>query len=231
MIFTGRNGFIGRELIKRNIPDGVYFFGSPSSNILFDEDITTCMRETIDGFINMLDRCKKTGEYLVYPSSATVTSRNTSYAHCKAILEELAEAYGIPSLGLRITAGYGPGEYSKGRYASVVYQWCKAMKHGERPIVFGDGTQMRDFVYIDDIVDNIEYLVNRHTEGIVDIGSRKDTSFNKVIEIINKVLGTHIKPIYVPAPEHYISRLNNSGCTTKVSLEEGIRKILNDKNL
>lgn len=225
-IITGRNGFIGSELAKRDLPDGIYCFGSPSSNILFEEDVSLCMRETIDGFISMLDRCKRTGEYLVYPSSATVINKNTSYARCKAILEELHLTYGIPALGLRIAAGYGPGEAHKGNYASVVYQWCQQMKKGERPVIFGDGTQTRDFIYIDDIVDNIEILANKHATGIVDIGTGINTSFNEVVAIINKILGTKIKPVYVPKPNQYVESTPVKAVPTKYNLIYGCQRIL-----
>ncbi len=225
-LITGRNGFIGSALAKRDLPDGIYWFGSPSSNILFDEDISTCMRETIDGFISILDRCKRTGEYLVYPSSATVYNKNTSYARCKSILEDLHFAYNIPALGVRISAGYGPNEAHKGRYASVIYQWCQQMKRGERPVIYGDGTQTRDFIFVDDIADEIERLAKNHQCGIVDIGSGNVNSFNEVVDIINGVLGTNIKPIYVDKPAHYVDSTPVLGIENARSLEYGIRKIL-----
>lgn len=224
---TGRNGFIGSELSKIKLPDGVYFFGSPSSVIQFDEDLSLCMRETIGGFISYLDRCKRTGEYLVYPSSATVKNKNTAYARCKSILEELHQAYDIPALGLRIAAGYGPNEGHKGEYASVVYQWCQLMKKGKRPTLWGDGTQTRDFIYIDDIVENIHRLAKQRTTGIVELGTGINTSFNEVVHTINKVLGTNIEPIYIGKPKNYIESTPVKACDTNYTLEDGIRKILN----
>lgn len=226
VLITGRNGFIGSELAKRDLPAGVYYFGAPSSGILFDEDISLCMRETIGHFISLLDRCKRTGEYLIYPSSATVINKNTSYARCKAILEELHLAYGVPALGLRIAAGYGPGESHKGEYASVIYQWCQQMRKGERPVIFGDGTQTRDFIYIDDIVDNIERLARKQTMGIVEIGTGVNTSFNEVVATINKVLGTNIKPVYVPKPGFYVEETPVKKVPTKYDLTYGIKRIL-----
>src|SRR5574343_1130326 len=154
MIYPNKNGvavmgkgLIANALNKKELAPGVYFFQSVSSIVMFDKELSYCMRETINDFINVLEYCKKHSTYLVYPSSATIYNKNTSYARCKAIIEELALSYDIPSLGLRIAAGYGPGEAHKGDAQSVVYQWTKQMLKGERPVIFGDGTQTRDFIY------------------------------------------------------------------------------------
>lgn len=227
VIIFGKDGFLGSALSKQDLPDGVYYFDSPSSNVQFDENIEWCMSKTVGGFIDILNRCKKTGEYLVYPSSATVYNKNTSYARCKAVLEELALAYDIPALGLRISAGYGVGEAHKGPFASVVYQWCQEMKEGKRPIIYGDGTQTRDFIYEDDIAENIADLARRRITGIVDIGTGVNTSFNEVVHTINKVLKTDIQPIYVPKPKNYVPETKVVAVPTKIKLIDGIRKVLN----
>jgi nucleoside-diphosphate-sugar epimerase len=232
----GRNGFLGSQIAKRigdfeTIPNKdsevIYFFGSPSSVILFNKNLDYCFRETINSFLEVCSLAKKNNSYLVYPSSATVNNKNNSYARCKAALEEIAQGYGIKSLGLRIAATYGPGEEHKGEYASIVYQWCKQMKNGERPVIWGDGTQTRDFIYIDDVIDNIMELSNNKTEGIYEIGTGKNTSLNEVVFLINKALGTNIEPIYIDKPDSYIQETPVKAVTCKVSLEEGIKRIIN----
>lgn len=223
----GQKGFIGSRLVGRDLPAGVYFFNSPSSNVLFDENLDYCVEETINDFLKVLQYCRDNKTYLVYPSSATIYNKNTSYARCKSIIEELAQIYAIPSLGLRISAGYGPSEKHKGKYASVIYQWCKQIKRGERPVIFGDGTQTRDFIYEDDIADNIENLARAHVTGVIDLGTGVNVSFNEVVAIINKVLRTNIEPLYVPKPAKYVQETKVKSSPHKIALEEGIRKILN----
>jgi nucleoside-diphosphate-sugar epimerase len=231
----GRNGFLGSQLAKRigefeTLPNDksevIYFFGSPSSVILFNKNIDYCFRETINSFLDVCSLAKKNNAYLVYPSSATVNNKNNSYARCKACLEEIAQGYKIRSLGLRISASYGPGEEHKGEYGSIVYQWCKQMKNGESPVIWGDGTQTRDFIYIDDVIDNIMELSEKQTEGIYEIGTGINTSLNEVVETINEVLKTNIKPIYIPKPDSYIQETPVKAVNCKVSLEQGIRKII-----
>ena len=231
----GRNGFLGSEIAKKlrhfdTIPNKfsnrIFFFGSPSSVILFNKNLDYCFRETINSFLEVCSLAKSNNIYLVYPSSATVNNKNNSYARCKAALEEIAQGYGIKSLGLRISASYGPGEGHKGEYASIVYQWCKQIKQGKQPIIWGDGTQTRDFIYIDDVIDNLMELADKKVEGIYEIGTGINTSLNEVVATINKVLGTEIKPKYIPKPDSYIQETPVKSVPCKVSLEEGIRRII-----
>lgn len=224
-IIMGRDGFIGSQLAKRDLVPGVYFFDSPSSIVLFNENMDMCMRKTLNDFIEVLGYCRDHNLYLVFPSSATVINKNTAYARCKAACEELYYAYGIPALGLRIAAGYGPAEAHKGSHASVIYQWTKGMLKGERPVIYGDGTQTRDFIYQDDLIDAIKELSDNHITGIHEIGTGINTSFNDVVKTINAVLGTKIEPIYVPKPKQYVQDTPVKPVSTKFTLHDGIRAI------
>jgi len=220
------HGLIANALRKQDLPAGVYFFSSPSSIVLFDKELDFCMRDTINDFLNVLQYCKKHNKYLIFPSSATVYNKNTAYAKCKAAIEEIAIAYDIPWLGLRISASFGPGEAHKGEHASVIYQWTKLMMNGESPTIFGDGTQTRDFIYEDDTAGEIARLARENATGFYDIGSGVNTSFNEIVRLINKVLGTNIEPAYVNRPTNYVNSTPVKGVKTLVSLEDGIREIV-----
>ena len=99
------------------------------------------------------------------------------------------------------------------------------MKKGERPIIYGDGTQTRDFIYIDDIIDNI--IKYKDEMGTIDIGTGINTSFNKIVEIINNKLHTNIKPIYQDKPDFYVEdTMCKNPCKYKISIEDGIQKII-----
>ena len=230
---TGSSGFIG-SAISSHFPnysryprkdlDILFHFASPSSEIIFKENMDYCFRETINSFLEMVSFCKTNHIKLIYPSSATVYNKVSAYGRCKACCEEIHQAYGGDILGLRIFAGYGPEEKHKEGYSSIVYEFCKKMKNGERPVIWGDGTQTRDFVFIDDIVKTI--MSNIDSVGFIDIGTGVNTSFNEVVATINKVLGTSIEPIYVEKPVNYIS---DTPClypiTYPISLEEGVKRI------
>ena len=246
-IVTGYNGFIGsaltaqlilnghdviltednKDLPERGHFDYFFYFGSPSSNILYNDNPHKAIKETIENFIYICQYCKEKHIKLIFPSSATIYNCNNNYAHTKAALEHIVEAFGIDHLALRIFAGYGVGEEHKKDYASVIYQWCKGMLKGESPVIFGDGKQTRDFVYIDDIVSTI--IKNIDKSGVIDIGTGVNTSFTQIVEIINSFLDSPVAPKYVYSakPKNYVeSTICVRPLSRSVSIEKGIEKII-----
>lgn len=234
----GRNGFIGSALAKRLSADNtiysyprpdldvLYHFGSPSSDIIYKQNLDWALSETINSFLRVVQYCRDHMIKLVYPSSANVYQKTTVYSHGKAALEEIHAAYGGDILGLRIFCGYGLGEAHKGDYASIVYQFVQGMKKGYRPIVYGDGAQTRDFVWIDDIVDGILSAVNDGQTGVIDIGTGQNTSFNRVVELINHELGKNLQPVYVEKPLLYVNDTPcNNPLPTFTSIEEGVKML------
>jgi len=237
---TGINGFIGSALNKklqelgwetceqlRPDVDYVFLFGSPSSNDWFGPALSYSVRETIDNFLNAADFCRDNKIKLIYPSSGTIYEGKTPYSKTKMILDILNDIYKDNILGLRIFAGYGVGEMHKGQYASVVYKWIQEMKVGKSPVIWGDGKQTRDFIYVEDIIDSI--IKYKDMVGTVDIGTGLNTSFNDVVKIINKKLHTNIEPTYIDKPGQYVDEtVCNNPCDFKITLEEGIEKIINE---
>jgi nucleoside-diphosphate-sugar epimerase len=235
---TGINGFIGSSLNKRLLsmgwetfetlrPDAdyVFLFGSPSSDVWYKYAFAYSVRETVENFINAIEFCTVNQVKLIYPSSATVYQGNTAYARTKRVLEALQAIYPAKVLALRIFAGYGVGEEHKQGYASTVYQFTKQMVAGVQPEIWGDGKQTRDWIYIEDIVDNI--IANLDKEGFVDIGTGVNTTSNDVIDKINQVLGTKIKAKYVEKPKNYVNETPcKNPCKYHYSLKQGISEIV-----
>lgn len=230
----GRSGFIGKALWKRlQVRDDVFsylrpdldvvfFFSSPSSQILFNYAPDYCYNETVQGFGNVLEFCRQNKIKLIYPTTA---SFNNLYANCKRTLEFLQDNCDYKNiLSCRISAGYGQGEDHKQEYSSVVYQFCKIMKEGKKPVIFGDGSQTRDFIYIDDIVDGI--LNNIGKRGEINISTGVNTSFNELVKIINKELGTDIEPMYVDKPLEYLEEtICESDIPINYPLSKGVAKL------
>lgn len=211
----GRHGFIGSALERRLLEWGheITSFPTKDTEILFhlaspvhppfEENPDFHINEILSSFMYLLPFCRDNDISFVYPSSALVYEKDTQFAKTKKIMETMASMY-PNTLGLRIFPVYGPGEDR-----TFISQCCKAMKKGERPVVYGDGTQERDFIYIDDVINGImdytglgDDTINFQA-GIKDIGAGQPIAFNDIYKTINKILGTNLEPIYVDTPFNY----------------------------
>jgi nucleoside-diphosphate-sugar epimerase len=235
----GRHGFIGSALEKRLVSIGheVESFPTTKTKMLFhfaspvhppfemNPDYHT--QEILTSFMYLLPFCRDNNIYFVYPSSALIYEKDTQFAKIKTIMEIMASMY-PRTLGLRIFPVYGPGE---GRTA--IAQWCSEMRKGNRPFVYGDGTQERDFIYIDDVVDGILGYAGLTGEfggfqsGIRDIGAGKPVSFNAIVDTINIILGSDLKPLYRNSPQNYSKGIVcKNPVPTKFSIYDGCKKLL-----
>ena len=126
----------------------------------------------------------------------------------------------------------------KGSFASPVTLFLKSMIKAERPIVYGDGSQTRDFIYVSDIIDTLLNLAQSDFSGIINVGSGVSRSFRDVIALINQMLGTNIEPEYVGRPSNYlentladISAMRKLTAIQPMSLEVGLAKYLAETGL
>lgn len=227
----------------------VFNFGAPSSIVLFNKQPADCVDVTVRGFLNILEWAKDAKvRKVVYPTSGSVYGSTpvpqgeedqvlpmNLYGVAKQTCEHIARLYSgkISIVGLRIFAGYGPGEEHKGDFASPITLFLKSIIKDEKPVVYGNGTQSRDFVYIDDIVEAVIRSAERDVVGTVNVGSGKAYSFNEVIYCINQSLDKNIEPIYVDKPVTYLERtLANIGKMkevlglTPLDLREGLHRYL-----
>jgi len=99
-------------------------------------------------------------------------------------------AYGIVSTALRFSNVFGPKSYLKG---SVVAHFFKALLAGRQLVVYGDGSQVRDYVYVGDLVRGIATALETDVTGAVQLGSGRPTTLNELIEAIRQVVGSSVK--------------------------------------
>lgn len=184
--------------------DYLFHFAAPSSQVLFKRKAAYCIESTVLGLINAASACQKHGIRLVYPSTGLLSSdRYNEYAMCKKISEDYVQGLGIDALGIRIFASYGPGEGHKADYASVPYLFARDMLDGRAPVVFGDGKQVRDFIYIDDVVNSICILAEGCYDAVIDVGSGEQTTFNDILKEL-KVITAGPDAVYVERPAGYV---------------------------
>jgi nucleoside-diphosphate-sugar epimerase len=242
---------VWEKLQNRKI-DYIFHFGSPSSIILFNKDPEKCVHQTIFSLFFAFKYGIKMGvSKIVFPSSGNVYGRNLSesplqeeiqplarnlYASSKLACEQIAWANRdfIDFVGLRITAGYGPGEERKGEFASVIYLFLKDIMNDIPPTIFGNGEQKRDFIFIDDVITSIVNAARSDYTGIINVGSGTSISFNEVVKIINDVLDKDITPNYIPKPENYVENIRVDVSKMKkilnvdpINLEKGVKKFVN----
>ena len=183
----------------------------------------------------------------IYPSTASLYSSNPQgkgnvlnpfniYAAVKFTEEQIAKHYNgnTKTLGLRIFMAYGPGEESKGARASPISLFLYNILNGESPLIFGDGSQTRDPIFIDDLVDILANILYKpDISGVRDICTGELISFNDMVSIINRVASTNIAPKYVSRPKIYIEGTTGDSSFAKemlgkefTSIDEGIRSMI-----
>ena len=146
------------------------------------------------------------------------------------------KVYGIQTVCLRLFNVYGPRQ-SKGPYSGVISRFIDRLKCGKPPIIYGDGEQTRDFIFVDDVVDACLRAMNcRNCVGeSINVGSGVETSINELARIISGLFGMQkIKPVYTKPRIGEVGRscadMDKAekllGLKPKVSLEEGLRKLV-----
>jgi nucleoside-diphosphate-sugar epimerase len=237
----GSHGFIGSSLVTEIKKRGGKITTTPTkdsiailhfasyTHIPFEKNPAYHTHELLSSFMYCFNFCKENNIPFIYPSSALIYEAPRPFYWLKKITEEMQNIYRAKSLALRIFPVYGVGEGERG-HPTAIQQWIKQMLKGERPIVYGDGTQSRDFIYISDVVDNILDWIDWNGEGgIRDIGVGKPLVFNDIIKIINKELGTNLKPIYKSIPQGYAKGIKCPyPVQTKVDICEGVRRMIKE---
>ncbi|MCD6573706.1 MAG: SDR family oxidoreductase [Thermoplasmata archaeon] len=138
-------------------------------------------------------------EMLPMPLSPYAVSKLTGEYYCQVF----TDMYGLPAISLRYFNVYGPRQDASSPYAAVVPKFIERVKNNKPPIIYGDGKQTRDFIYVKDIVRANIMAAESMATGIFNIASGKAISIEelayKIIEIARK--NKNIKPLYEkPSP-------------------------------
>src|ERR1035437_7877351 len=112
-----------------------------------------------------------------------------------------AKLHGMNNVSLRYFNVFGPGQNPKSQYGAAVPNIVSLMRAGKPPIVYGDGEQTRDFCHVSNVVHaNMLGLEGPALHGeVVNIGCGRRVSINQLVALVNRFLGTTIKPTYEPA--------------------------------
>jgi UDP-glucose 4-epimerase len=117
--------------------------------------------------------------------------------------------WGIETVILRVFNAYGPGQSLPPAHAPVIPQLLKQALGGGSLVVFGDGWQSRDYVYVEDVVEGLVSAATAKNvdRQVINIGSGTDVSVNALVDKIRRVTGRKVEPLHSGAQSGGVSRL------------------------
>jgi len=209
----------------------------------------------VGGTVTVLEAARRAGvARVVLACSAAAYGRNpdlplgedaatapiSPYGLHKVTAERYGALYtterGLPVTALRFFNVYGPRQDPRGEYAAVVPRFLEAMAAGQAPVIYGDGTQTRDFCYVEDVTRAL--LLAATAPGaagaVVNVAGGRETSLLDLVAALNRVLGTTLEPRFAAARagdiHRSVARVDRGrevlGFTAAVGLEEGLARTL-----
>lgn len=206
----------------------------------------------IVGTLNILEACIKSNvRKIIYASSAAAygepqylpvdelhkTNPISLYGISKHTPEHHIEVYGkLHGLNytiLRYSNAYGIRQEYEGE-GGVIAIFLNKIIQDETPVIYGDGKQTRDFIYVKDIVEANVTAINKGDNEIINISNNNNISINELVEVLAKICNKNIQPSYKDARGGDIihSYMDNKkasvllGWEPKYSLEEGLKETL-----
>lgn len=205
------------------------------------------------GTLNMLEIARRLDvERFVYASSVAVygepvaipideshpTRPSNLYGLTKLMGEQLAmrymDDYGIGVISLRYFNVYGP-RMRGGPYSGVIHRFVSALMRGEAVRIFGDGSQTRDFVYVEDVARANVSALTCGARGAFNIGTGVETSIRELLELLCDLMGASPREVIYEPPrmgDVRRSRASYEAAKTslhwepRTSLREGLRRTL-----
>jgi UDP-glucose 4-epimerase len=176
------------------------------------------------------------GQQLPLPESAPIAPLS-AYGQSKycaegylALYERL---YGVSGISLRLGNVYGPRQDPLGE-AGVIAIFCGKLRAGERPTVFGDGRQTRDYIYVGDVVDAALAAGESEATGPVNIGTGIETDVLELARQLGQLEGVPFEPELAPPRTGEVQRITidnararrELGWQPQMGLDEGLRLTL-----
>jgi UDP-glucose 4-epimerase len=183
------------------------------------EDPVTTHDVNTTGTLNLLEACRQAGvRRFVFASSSSVygdsevmpkheglqTAPLSPYAISKLVGEHYCQVYwkafGLETVALRYFNVFGPRQYPNSEYAAVIPRFLSAILQGRVPEIYGDGSQTRDFTYVENIVQaNMMAAQSANAPGqIMNIACGGRWSLNELLDRIKTILNCEFKPVLHP---------------------------------
>ncbi len=206
----------------------------------------------VNGTENVLEAARLCGvKKVVFASSSAVYGNGTDlpyaetapldfqspYALSKYLGEKLCrhytEVFGLPTVIVRRFNVFGPGQNPQAAYAAVIAAFLQAARENRPLSIYGDGTQQRDFVFVEDVV-TANLLVAAHGKNgeVYNVSGGKAYSLLELADSLEKITGKKLerqfgpaRPGDVPLSAANLTKIKEIGFLPTVSLEEGLRRL------
>jgi len=250
-----------KELVEKHFKGVDYIFHQAAIRITqCAEEPRLALETLIDGTYNVLEssvnnKIKK----IVFASSASVYgmadefptkethhpyNNRTFYGGAKVAGEQMLRAfnemYGLKYIALRYFNIYGPRMDVFGVYTEVLIRWLDLIEKGEKPLIFGDGKQTMDFVYIGDVARaNILAMKSDADDEIINIAGGTETSLEELLETLLEVTSSDVMPEYreerkVNPVRKRIADISKAkkliDFTAEVNLKDGLSRLVEWRN-
>ena len=205
---------LDKELIN---VDYVFHLAAMASVPLSIDNPIKSTNDNLNATIKLLNACRANKvKKIIFSSSSSVYGDNTniplketeyplpkspyaaSKASCELYLKTYHEAYGLNYVSLRYFNVFGPKQDKNSQYAAVIPNFISALLEGEKPIIYGDGEQTRDFIYVKDVVKANIKSCECDYNGIVNVASGRKITINELYKIICETLGYDVEAEYLP---------------------------------
>ena len=206
------------------------------------------------GTWNVVEACRELGvKRIVYSSSASVygnavvtpmteehpLNNRTTYGATKIANEQMLRAIyeqsKLPFIGYRYMNIYGPRMDYRGVYVSVIMKVLDRIFTGERPVIFGDGSQMYDFIYVEDAARaNVLGMQADCADEFFNIGMGVGTTINELVRRLLELTGSALQPEYRSEEQSFVTQRIGStdkakrllGFEAQIQLSEGLRRVV-----
>lgn len=205
----------------------------------------SAFKVNIEGTFNVLEACvRHKVKKLIYSSSASVYgdaiaipmteehpyNNKTFYGATKIAGEHMCRAfycrYGLDYVGLRYMNVYGARQDYKGAYIAVIMKILDQLDQGLPPVIYGDGSQSYDFIYVSDVARaNVCALKSTATDTCYNVGSGTQTSIKELANLILELTGKDLQIKYEPAGQTFVK--NRIGDPAKATREIGFKYQIN----
>jgi nucleoside-diphosphate-sugar epimerase len=153
---------------------------------------------------------------------------------CEGYCRSFGEVYGLETVALRYFNVFGPRQDPRSQYAAVVPNFIAALLTHQRPMIFGDGAQSRDFTYVENVIDaNLRAMAaDVAPGGVYNVACGEAVTLNQLVAELQQLTESDVEPVYA-APRagdvrHSLADLTRSrkelGYVPSVGLREGLRR-------